>query len=123
MANELKVTENWLAEFLAAVRPGQTVKVHQRIKELNTKGEEKTRVQIFEGIVLAHKGGSGKSATITVRKVSDANIGVERIFPVYSPSIAKMEVSKVDKVRRAKLFFLRDSKKTLKEKKTVKKAK
>ncbi len=84
------------------MRAGDTVKVHQKIIE---KG--KTRIQIFEGMVLARKHGSSPSATFTVRKNS-AGYGVERIFPLYSPNIEKIEVTKRAKVRRAKLYFIRE---------------
>jgi len=99
------------------LKPGMTVRVHQKIKELNTKGEEKERIQYFEGIITAHKHGNEKAATITVRKVSDG-IGVEKIFPINLPTITKIEVKKVAQVRRAKLYFLKDNKykKKLKEK-------
>lgn len=83
------------------IRPGMTVKVHQKIKEGN-----KTRTQVFEGMVIARKHGSGPSANITVRKISNS-IGVERIFPLYLPTIEKFEVVKTSKVRRAKLYYLR----------------
>ena len=86
------------------IRPGDTVLVHQKIKEGN-----KERIQIFEGVVIARKHGKGISSTITVRKVVEG-IGVERIFPVHSPSIAKIEVVKSAKVRRAKLYYLRTAK-------------
>lgn len=84
------------------MRPGDTVRVHQKIQE---KG--KTRIQIFEGMVLARKHGSSPSATFTVRKNS-GGYGVERIFPLYSPNIDKIEVTKRAKVRRAKLYYIRD---------------
>src|SRR3990167_7557880 len=86
------------------VQTGDSVKIHQRIKEGN-----KERIQIFEGIVIARKHGKGISATITVRKVVDG-VGVERIFPIHSPSIAKIEVIRSGKARRSKLYFLREAK-------------
>lgn len=86
---------------LPDIRPGMTVKVHQKVKEGN-----KTRVQIFEGMVIARKHGSGPSATIIVRRVSN-KIGVERIFPLHLPTIEKFEIVKTSKVRRAKLYYLR----------------
>lgn len=107
-------SKNWLDAFLAAVTAGVTVRVHQKIKEKGAKGEDKERVQVFEGVVLAHKGGKQKSATITVRKISDG-IGVERIFPIYSTAISKIEITKKIKARRAKLTYLRTYKKRVKE--------
>lgn len=89
---------------LPDIRPGDTIKVHQKIKE-----GDKERIQIFEGVVIARKHGKGISATITVRKVVDG-VGVERVFPVHSPSIAKIEVVRSGKVRRAKLYYLRTAK-------------
>ncbi len=97
------------------VVPGMTVKVHQKIKEMNPKGEEKERIQVFEGIVLQRRGGDSASATITVRKNSHG-VGVEKIFPIHLPSITKVEKMKQAPAVRAKLFFLRKSKKKLKEK-------
>jgi len=84
------------------IRAGDTVKVHQKIVD---KG--KTRIQIFEGLVLARKHGDEPGATFTVRKVSQG-IGVEKIFPLYSPLIEKIEIVKRAKVRRAKLYFIRE---------------
>lgn len=84
------------------IRPGDTVRVHQKIEE---KG--KTRLQVFEGVVLARKHGDEPGATFTVRKVS-SGIGVEKIFPLYSPLIDKIEIVKRSKVRRAKLYFIRE---------------
>jgi len=86
------------------IKSGYTIKVYQKIKE-----GAKERIQIFEGIVLARKHGKGISSTITVRKVTDG-IGIERIFPVYSPSIEKIEIVKKGKVRRSKLYYLRTAK-------------
>ena len=86
------------------LRPGDTVKVHQKIKE-----GEKERIQIFEGIIIGKKHGVGIPATITVRKVVDG-IGVERVFPIHSPSVEKMEVIRHAKVRRSKLYYLRTAK-------------
>lgn len=83
-------------------KTGDIVKVHRRIKEGG-----KERVQIFEGIIIAKKGGQSSSPTITVRKVSNG-VGVELVLPVYSPSIDTIEVVKKAKVKRAKLYYIRD---------------
>lgn len=83
-------------------RSGDVVKVHQIINE---KG--KIRLQVFEGLVLARKHGTEAGATFTVRKVTEG-VGVERIFPLFSPMIDKIEVVRSSKVRRAKLFYIRD---------------
>lgn len=85
-----------------AFRAGDTVKVHQIIHE---KG--KIRLQIFEGLVLARKHGKEAGSTFTVRKVTEG-VGVERIFPLFSPMIDKIEVVRSAKVRRAKLYYIRD---------------
>jgi len=84
------------------LRSGDTVRVHQKIVE---KG--KTRIQAFEGLVLARKHGSEAGATFTVRKVA-SGVGVEKIFPLYSPIIDRIEVLKRSKVRRAKLYHIRE---------------
>jgi len=84
------------------IKPGDTVKVHQKIVD---KG--KTRFQVFEGLVLARKHGDEPGATFTVRKVS-SGIGVEKIYPLYSPLIEKIEIVKRAKVRRAKLYYIRE---------------
>ncbi len=81
---------------------GNTVKVHNRIKEGG-----KERIQIFEGVVIARKGGKGANATFMVRKIA-SGVGVERIYPLHSPNIAKIEVSKDDKVRQAKIYYVRE---------------
>ncbi len=91
-----------------------TVRVYQKIRETNTKGEEKERIQIYEGMIIAVKHGHEAGGTITVRKVSDG-IGVEKIFPLNSPNVVKIEPIKQAQVRRAKLYFLRHWKKRLKE--------
>lgn len=96
------------------LKPGMTVRVYQKIKELNSKGEEKERVQYYEGIIIAKKHGAEAGGTITVRKISNG-VGVEKIFPLNLPTITKIEVKKQNKVRRAKLYFLRDYNKKLKE--------
>lgn len=97
------------------IKAGMTVKVHEKLKEKTEKGI-KERIQIFEGIVLARHGGKTPQATITVRKVSANDIGVERIYPLGSPAIVKIEPVKQAEVRRAKLYYLKDHKKKLKEK-------
>lgn len=103
------------------LKPGMIVKVHQVIKEKNSKGEDKQRIQIFEGQILAIKHGSEPGATVTVRKVSNG-IGVEKIFPIHSPIVEKIEILREMKVRRAKPNFLRTYKKKLKEVKRPKAA-
>jgi len=82
--------------------PGDTIRVHYRIVE-----GDKSRVQPFEGIVISKKG-VGASKTFTVRRIGADNIGVERIFPLFSPNIEKIEVVSHGKVRRAKLYYLRN---------------
>ena len=88
------------AEPLPEFRPGDTLKVHVKIKE-----GTRERIQIFEGIVIAKQHG-GLDETFTVRKISNG-VGVERIFPVNCPSIERIEVVRKGKVRRAKLYYLR----------------
>ncbi len=83
-------------------RPGDTVKVHAKIKE-----GAKERVQIFEGVVISRQGGKNGTATFTVRKIS-YNVGVERTFFLHSPRIEKIEMVSVGEVRRARLYYLRD---------------
>jgi len=86
------------------IRPGDTVLVYQKIKE-----GEKERIQVFEGLVIARNHGRGINSTITVRRVI-SGIGVEKIFPLHSPTIQKIEVAKREKIRRAKLYYLRTAK-------------
>lgn len=101
------------------LRPGMTVKIHEKIKDVTAKGEERERIQIFEGLIISIRG-SGISKTITVHKMSEG-VGVEKIYPVNSPIVAKIEIVKQSKVRRAKLTYLTNTKKkfrrALKEKK------
>jgi len=101
-----------------AVKPGMIVRVHQKIKETNPKGEEKERIQIFEGTVLSVKHGTETGATITVRKVSDG-VGVEKIFPIHSPVVASIEMVRQLKVRQARPYYLRKYKKKLREVRTA----
>ena len=86
---------------LPPFRPGDTVRVHVRVKE-----GDKERTQVFEGVVIRRRGG-GSSASFTVRKVS-YGVGVERIFPVQSPSVQKVEIKSRGHVRRSRLYYLRD---------------
>lgn len=95
------ISDSSLKENAPAVNVGDTVKVHVKIKE-----GEKYRIQIFEGTVIAKKHG-GINETFTVRRVAHG-CGIERVFPVHSPVIDKVEVVRSGKVRRSKLYYLRD---------------
>ena len=86
---------------IPSFKPGDTLSINVNVKE-----GKKVRQQLFKGTVIARKG-SGMSETITVRKVSNG-VGVERIFPLHSPSIASIKVNKINKFRRAKLYYLRN---------------
>lgn len=94
------VEESYLKSDVPEFRAGDTVRVHVRVVE-----GSKERIQIFQGVVIARRGG-GTRETFTVRKIS-GGIGVERIFPIHSPIIAKVEIVRQGKVRRAKLYYLR----------------
>lgn len=96
-----RLESSLLRTDLPRIQPGETVKVHVKVKE-----GEKERIQIFQGVVIGIKGG-GMRTSFTVRKVS-SGVGVERIFPLNSPSIDKLEVVRSGRVRRAKLYFLRE---------------
>lgn len=95
------ITEGMIKEERPHVKVGDVVKVHVKIRE-----GERERIQVFEGTIIAKKG-SGISSTFTVRRVS-YGVGVERVFPVHSPNVAKVEVVRNGKVRRSKLYYLRD---------------
>jgi large subunit ribosomal protein L19 len=93
--------QNGVSKDFPEFASGDTVTVHYKIKEGN-----KERIQQYRGVVIQRKGGKGITATFTVRKMS-GEIGVERIFPIASPFIEKIEVNKYGKVRRARIFYLR----------------
>lgn len=84
------------------IKAGDTIRVWSKVQE-----KDKTRLQAFEGLVLARKHGTEAGATITVRRVA-SGVGVERIFPLYSPTIDKIELVKKSKTRRSKLYYIRD---------------
>lgn len=114
----IKHLEDTQLKNLAPFTVGDTVKVHQRIREGG-----KERVQIFEGLVIARKGGMGVNATFMVRKIA-SGVGVERIYPLHSPNIVKLEVVKSPTVRQAKLYYVRkhqdNTPRARKDKKVVK---
>ena len=112
--NAMELVEKAQLTVRPRMKAGDTVRVHVRVKE-----GDKERIQVFEGIVIALRRG-GNRATFTVRKVSFSQ-GVERIFPLHSPSISKIEVLRSAKVRRAKLYFLRELKGKAARMKEVKK--
>jgi len=111
----IETQKEWLRSDIPPFRPGDTVRVNVRVKE-----GEKERLQAFEGVCIARKGG-GVSETFTVRKISNG-VGVERIFPLHSPMIGSLVVVRRGVVRRAKLYYLRDvvgKAARIKERKTV----
>lgn len=117
--NTSDLPEEDIKDFSAIV-PGIIVRVHEKIRDITPKGETKERVQVFEGTVIAKKHGNEPGATITVRKRTQGNIAVEKIFPIHSPVIKKLEVIKKYKIRRSKLYFLRNPRKKMKESKVIK---
>lgn len=96
-----EIESTYLKEGIPSFRPGDTVKVQVRVKE-----GDKERLQAFQGVVIARKGG-GTREMFTVRKIS-GGIGVERIFPLHSPNVDRIEVLRRGRVRRAKLYYLRE---------------
>lgn len=101
-----EVEQEFIKKELPVFRPGDTIRVHERIFEGGEGAKEgKERIQVFEGIVIK-VAGSGASKTFAVRKVS-SGIGVEKVFPLYSPRIAKIEVAERSRARRARLTYLR----------------
>lgn len=102
MADMMKVVEAAeMQKDIPPFGPGDTVKVHVKVKE-----GDKERIQIFQGIVISRRGG-GSRQMFTVRKIS-GGVGVERMFPLYSPTIDRIEVERHGRIRRAKLYYLRD---------------
>lgn len=105
-------TQQFRKQDIPDIRPGDLVRVSQKIKEVNPSaksGEAKERTQAFEGIVIARKHGKEMGATITVRGVS-SGVGVEKTYPLHSPTVEKIEILQRGKVRRAKLYYLRTAK-------------
>lgn len=100
------------------VETGMTIRVHQKIKDLTPSGEEKERVQVYEGLVI-NMGGASVAKTMTVRKIA-SGVGVEKIFPMNLPSIARIELVKKVKARKKSIEFVRKSTKRMKEIKEVK---
>ena len=96
-------TNEQLKEEVPVLNIGDTVRVHNKIVEVSSDGK---RIQLFEGVIIAKKGG-GISETFTVRRVA-YGCGVEKTFPVHSPNVAKVETIRTGKVRRAKLYYVRD---------------
>lgn len=96
-----EVEKQFTKKDVPVLRPGYNVRIHQKIRE-----GEKERVQIFEGLVISLNSGHGVSKMVTVRKVIEG-IGVEKIFPLHSPNIVKIEIVKTSGVRRAKLYYMR----------------
>ena len=107
----MEFNKQQLRSDLPELKPGMQVRVFEKIKE-----GDRERLQAFEGVVIARKHGKGVSATVTVRAIL-SGVGVEKVWPIHSPKIAKIEILKTPLVRRAKLYFLRN----LSAKKTRKK--
>lgn len=115
MAQPLPTTLIYMSDDIRlSLKPGMIVRVHQKVREKDAKGNDKERIQIFEGTVLYVKHGKEAGATFTVRKVSES-IGVERIFPIHSPVVEKIEFVRQLEVHRAKASHLRTIKRRLQE--------
>jgi len=96
------IEKKYAKKNIPDIKPGDIIKVHQKIKE-----GSKERIQVFEGIVLRARGGKGLNGTFTVRRIS-FGVGIERVFPLHSPTIMKIEKVKSINVRRARLYYIRD---------------
>lgn len=97
------VERSFAREDLPPFRPGDTIRVHERVRE---GGQDRERIQVFEGTVLK-RSGSGPNAMFTVRKVSSGGVGVEKVFPLHSPKIVTIEVVNPGRVRQARPYYLR----------------
>jgi len=98
----MKIIQDQLKKDLPELKSGQIVRVYQRVKE-----SDKIRVQPFEGLVISLKHGKGLNGTFSVRKIAEG-VGVERTYPLHSPTIDKIEILRSSKVRRAKLYYMRE---------------
>ncbi|ACI17905.1 MAG TPA: 50S ribosomal protein L19 [Coprothermobacter proteolyticus] len=111
-----RIEQTMMREDVPPVEVGDTVRVKWRFTERDRSGEDKSRVQAYEGIVIAKKG-TGISESIVVRKIS-SGVGVEKTFPLHSPNLVDLEVVTRGKVRRAKLYYLREKKHLVVKKKS-----
>jgi large subunit ribosomal protein L19 len=103
-----EVTKKHLKKNVPDLKIGDTIRVHQKIRDIDAKGKDRERIQIFEGIVIARKHGNGIEGTFTVRKIAAGSIGVERVYPLHSPNVVKIERLKSADVNQSKLYYLRD---------------
>jgi len=117
IAAEMQDTSGHKGKMMGAedVQAGMTIRVHERIVDITPKGDKRERTQVFEGIVLGISG-AGNKKTMTVRKISKGGHGVEKVFPLASPNVQKIEGVKIAKVRRAQLTYLRNLKRRFKRK-------
>jgi len=98
-----KIQEKYGKKNPPQLKAGDTVRVHEKVKE-----KDKERIQIFEGLVLATKHGSGMNGSYTVRKLAVGNVNVEKVFPLHSPNVVKIERLKTADTKRAKIYYMRD---------------